>query len=166
MRYVSVVVFLVFIYGCAENEAMRSDLTGNQITYALQAGSVYPVNGTVTFQEKKDQTTLVVIEVTGTEGSLTHPVHLHLGNTSAPAAEVSALLTPVAGNTGKSVTLLTALADESLITYSELTLLNACIKIHLGASGPDRDIILAAGNIGSASGSPNGRADISVCKSE
>ena len=60
------------------------------------------------------------------------------------------------------------LANESKVTYKELVDLDACIKIHLSATGPDRDIILAGGNVGSnaALDSSTGRVGISVCKSE
>jgi hypothetical protein len=45
--------------------------------------------------------------------------------------------------------------------------LDACIKIHLAASGPDRDIILAGGNIGNAEGARMASSDwIGICKSE
>ena len=100
--------------------------------------------------------------------SAEHPVHLHLGNISEPGADVVALLNPVLGSTGQSETLLKHLSDETPITYRELVDLNACIKVHLGASGPARDIVLAGGNIGIASTRDvsGGRASIGLCKSE
>jgi hypothetical protein len=59
------------------------------------------------------------------------------------------------------------LADETLLKYSQLIELDACVKIHLAASGPDRDIILAGGNIGSAEGARMAASDeIGICKSE
>jgi hypothetical protein len=59
------------------------------------------------------------------------------------------------------------LADESTISYKQLIELNACIKIHLSSSGPDKDVVLAAGNIGEAAGDVSGgRLGVSVCKSE
>lgn len=153
---------------CQDSETTQpSDLTGDESSYALLAGSTYPISGTVTFKEKTDGTALVTVALTGTEGDLQMPVHLHLGNISAPDAAVTALLTPVTGSTGLSETLLTKLADETPITYKELIALNACIKVHLSDAGPDKNTILAAGNIGKAvEDSSNGRVGISVCKSE
>ena len=60
------------------------------------------------------------------------------------------------------------MADETTITYAELINLNACIKIHLSDTGVERDIILAAGNIGTAVAKnvAGGRVGVSVCKSE
>lgn len=152
-------------WGCQENDSVPTDFTGNETVYVLQSGSVYPVSGTATFREKKDGTTVVTVDLTGTEGNTQHPVHLHLGNISAPDADVAALLTSVTGTTGKSETTLAALADGTTITYSELIALGACLKIHLADSGPERDIILAAGNIGSSVGAKSS-GDIAICKSE
>lgn len=159
---------LLNLNACQENETVTTDFTGNESTYALLAGSLYPVNGTVTFKEKKDGSALIRVELSGTEGEIKHPVHLHFGNVSTPDADISALLNPVTGNTGISETHLTMLADESAITYQQLTKLDACIKIHLSDSGPDKDIILAGGNIGAASAAElaSGRIAIGICKSE
>lgn len=154
--------------GCQENEVGKSDLTGNETVYPLQQGSVYDISGTIAFKEKKDGSTLAIVQLSGTEGDIIHPVHLHLGDIAAPGADVAALLNPVSGNTGKSETHLNHLADESPLSYVELISLNACIKIHLAEAGPERDIILAAGNIGEAANKDvsNGRLGISGCKSE
>jgi len=167
MRTIGVGIIVILLGACQENEAVKGDFTGNELVYALEAGSVYPVNGTAIFKERKDGHTTIIIELSGTEGNIEHPVHLHLGDISAPGAEVTALLNPVIGKTGKSETTLAILADESPITYATLIELNACIKIHLSASGPDRDIILAGGNIGSASSAKTyGSFEMGICKSE
>lgn len=165
MKKVIVGVILLLFFGCQDNESVSTGFTGNETVYSLQAGSAYVVSGTATFKEKKDGSTMIVINVSGTEGDIQHPVHLHLGNIGSPDADVAALLTSVTGYTGKSETTLTMLADETSITYSELIALDACIKIHLADSGPERDIILAAGNIGS-SVSAKSSGEIAVCKSE
>jgi hypothetical protein len=164
-----VIAGLMFLMaaGCQENETTVNDLTGNEVVNALQSGSVYPISGTVTIKEKKDGSALVIVELNGTEGNIQHPVHLHMGDISAPGAEVAALLTPVTGSTGKSETILTRMADETSITYAQLMKLDACIKIHLADAGPDRNIILAGGNIGSASNAKlDGRVGFGICKSE
>ena len=95
-------------------------------------------------------------------------MHLHLGDLSVNGADVAALLSPVVGTTGKSETRVDKLADETAITYADLVKINACVKIHLSDTGVERDIILAAGNIGTAVSktSAGGRIGVSVCKSE
>jgi hypothetical protein len=155
-------LLLLIAAGCQKSDVV-SEFTGNQTTYDLQQGSQYAVSGTVIFKERKDGRITAVIQLKGTEGDIKHPVHLHL-----PGADVALLMNPVIGNTGRSETTFNALTDESRIDYQKLNALPACIKIHLGDTGPARDIILAGGNIGSSfTNSPaGGRLGISVCKSE
>lgn len=156
-----------FLLGCQENENLNDDYTGNEVVYALQQASAYSVDGTVTFKERTDGTTAVIVTLSGTEGNSEHPVHLHLGNITEPGADVAALLNPVLGKSGISETKLSRLSDETPVTYKELIDLNACVKIHLAASGPDRDIILAGGNVGIAAETDvsTGRSGIGICKS-
>ncbi len=166
MRKLAALVLGLAIFGCQESEQPVGEFTGNEVTYALQAGSVYVVSGVVTIKEKKDGSAQVVINLSGTEGDAQLPVHLHLGDISEADADVAALLNPINAKTGKSETNIKQLADETTITYAELVDMNACLKIHLGETGPDRDIILAAGNIGKAAlNAASGRASIGVCKS-
>lgn len=155
------------IIGCQKSEVV-SDFTGNETTYSLQQGSQYNISGTITFKERKDGNITGVISLTGTDGDVKYPVHLHKGDISTPDADVALLMNPVTGSTGKSETIFNKLSDESTITYQGLVAMKACIKIHLGDVGTERNTILAAGNIGSAStqGTSGGRLGIAVCKSE
>lgn len=156
------------LIACQDNETGNKDFTGNETVYALTAGSEYDVDGTVTLKEKTDGSTVVIVALSGTEGSAEHPVHIHLGDISAPGADVYALLNPVVGSVGTSETTITKVADESTITYKQLVALDACMKVHLAATGESKDIILAGGNIGSAvtKASSSGRVAFGVCKSE
>ena len=158
----------VCVMGCQGDENVESGFSGREMVYPLAQASDYDVQGTVTFRERNDGTSVVVVALTGTEGAIEHPVHLHAGDISTPAAEVAAQLRPVVGSSGESETSLVMLSDETPVTYNELINMNACVKIHLAASGPDRDIILAGGNIGIASTREiaSGRSAIGVCKSE
>ncbi len=157
----------VGLAACQENEAV-SEFTGNETTYNLQSASDYSVSGLITLKERKDGTTTALVDLKGTDGDQKFPVHLHLGNLATPAADIAVLLSPVTAATGKSETLVKDMTNETPVTYLQLLDLEACIKIHLAESGPDRDIILAAGNIGKSSKleSASGRTGISVCKSE
>lgn len=167
MKRSIIIIFLISLFfSCQESETL-SEFTGNEAIYDLQPGSTYDVSGTATFKEKKDGSTLIQIVLLGTEGDVNLPAHLHYGDFSTPDAEIAAMLSPVLGSTGKSETIITQLADESPITYQELIALEASIKVHLSDIGPERKIILAAGNVGAAyTGSTNGRIDIGACKSE
>ncbi|MCX8490731.1 MAG: hypothetical protein ORN54_06655 [Cyclobacteriaceae bacterium] len=160
-----IVSFLCLMCACTTNENV-SEFTGKQTTYALQKASQYDVSGTVAFKEKRDGSVVVVVDLTGVSRDSKYPVHLHLGDLSTPRANVAALLTPLAGKTGKSETTLTKLADETAISYSDLTNLEACIKIHLSDVGPEKDIVIAAGNIGATAtrSIAGGRLGIASCQ--
>lgn len=163
-KIIGAIVLLALFFGCQESES-PTEITGNETIHELEAGPDYNVHGHATFKEKKDGTTIILIELEGTEGNVRHPVHLHRNDVSEPDAEIAALLAPVLGSTGKSQSVLTTLADGTPITYNELKTFNGCIKIHLGDSGPERDIILAIGNIGSNS-MARSSGKIGLCKSE
>ncbi len=159
--------FAVFaVWACSETESV-SDFTGRETVYALQAASEYPVSGTVTFKERKDGQTTVWVELSGTSGTAQHPVHLHLGDLATADADIAALLTPLTAATGRSETTLARLADETNVTYTDLVELHASVKVHLADTGPERNIILAAGNIGRAftEGINSGRTKIALCQS-
>jgi hypothetical protein len=160
---------VIFAISCQENEPANKEFTGNETTYALLPASSYNVSGSVIIKEKVDGYSLITIQLTGTEGDIQHPVHLHVGNIETPDAAILALLNPVLGRTGKSETNFSQLGDETLITYQELIHVDGSIKVHLAASGPEKDIVLAAGNIGSNIGGHEhhgGRVDVAVCKSK
>ena len=166
MKKLIVLILGMFMISCQENEDSISEFTGKEVIYDLQSASAYNIRGTASIKEKKDGSAQVVIDLKGTDGDIQHPVHLHLGNISAPDAEIAALLNPVSGFTGKSETHLLKLANEQPVSYNDLVTMDACIKIHLTATGPNSIIILAAGNIGKSSqSSAGGRLGISVCKS-
>ncbi len=162
---VSLIILVGVGFGCRKSETI-SEFTGNETTYALQQASEYVISGTATLKERKDGATTVVIQLSGTEGESTYPVHLHLGDITTPKADVAAILNPLFGKTGRSETRIDKLADETPITYKDLVNLNACMKIHLSDVGVERNIILAGGNIGVAISNPSGRRGFAVCKSE
>lgn len=162
-------LIVVLAFSCSEPEPANKEFTGSEMVHALLPGSSYNVSGSVTIKEKVDGSSLIIIQLTGTKGNVEHPVHLHVGNIETPDAAILALLNPVLGRTGISETDFDQLSDETIITYQELIHLDASIKVHLSASGPDKDIVLAAGNIGSNSTGHEhhgGRVDVTVCKSE
>lgn len=165
-------LLLIFVLGCSQNDPVieeESNYTGREITYALESGSEYNVSGTAVLKERIDLSTDIVIKLSKTfQEDVQFPVHLHLGDISADNADIAASLQPVEAKEGVSETKLTILADESKVTFDDIKQMNACIKIHLSDTGPERDIVLAAGNIGQAlSENPaGGRLKIGLCKSE
>lgn len=170
--FLGVLLIVGILASCDNNESVNSDLTGNEVTYSLYSGSEYNISGAVTMKERKDGYTDIEIKLTGNSLDNSNrelPVHLHLGAVDLPDAEVAALLSPVMAADKESVTTLTQLSDESMITFAELKELDACIKVHLSASGPESDIVLAGGNIGSAeskAGSSSRAFSIATCQSQ
>lgn len=167
MRIAMVIGIGFLLLGCSKSE-LTSDFTGNEAVYGLVPASEYAVSGQVTFKERKDGFTTVLVELKGTNGSSEFPVHLHLGDITDANQDVAALLSPVDAKTGLSETLVSKMADESEINYSQLLKLAACMKIHLDDSGPGRDVVLVAGNIG-ANGTKlmaGGRLGIGNCSGE
>jgi hypothetical protein len=167
------VLILAIVFSCdnSDDAIVSSDLTGVSTTYSLQQASLWNINGTAIFSEKKDGSTLIQIKLDGigdTQGNSELPVHLHLGNISTDQAEIAALLNPVNIKTGASETSLTLLANETNISYAALKEMDACIKIHLSSFGEGKDVVLAAGNIGAAVAGPlaGGRIKVGTCKSE
>src|SRR5215831_9913671 len=90
---------IAVLAGCQKNEVV-SDFTGNQATYGLVQASQYAVSGTVTFKERKDGATTVLVQLKGTDGTTQLPVHLHLGDVTSNGAAIAAILTPASGKTG------------------------------------------------------------------
>ncbi len=160
-----VLITSCFFYSCdSAGDPQATDLTGRQVTYNLIPGnSQFGVSGTIDFKERTDQSILVEIEVNSTGSGGEHPVHLHLGTLDVADAEIVALLTPVNAATGISTTRLTLLADQTQFSYQDLLNFNGSIKVHMD-DGPNRDVVLAATNIGiNASIDVN---DIAVCSSK
>lgn len=169
MKKAGILMLCAWLVACQpENKAVTSSYTGNETTYDLQPASAFAVSGTITFKQRKDGKVTAVVQLNGTSGDRKHPVHLHRGDITTADADVALLLNPVLGSSGISETTFNMLADESPISYDQLTDLAASIKIHLGDVGDDRNVILVAGNIGSsfAKAKPTGRQGIATCKSE
>lgn len=158
-------IAFVVLVGCQKSE-VASPFTGNQASYGLIQISQYPVSGTVTFKERKDGGTTVLLKLQGTDGSNQLPVHLHLGDMSSNAPDIAALLNPADAKTGVSETIITQLANETKVTYRDLLKLSAYINVHASISGPESAIILAAGNIGSNGTKTLSNGRIGVCTSK
>jgi hypothetical protein len=165
MKLLSILFLLVWFTGCDSEEEVYQ-YTGNETVYNLVQASEFPISGTVTIKERRDRQVEILIQLRGTDGNIEHPTHLHYGNISTPDAEVALVLNPVLGTTGESITIFSALKDETPITYADLLEFDGHIKIHLDG-GANKNTILAAGNIGPAAKViTNGRVEIAVCKSE
>lgn len=166
-------VFLIFcslgFWSCSSNSSDDADdvYTGREMVYDLFQTSDFPVSGSVIFKERNDSSVEVNVNLNGTEGNVFHPVHLHYGDVTTPDAEIAFLLNDLKGEEGISSTIVRTLSDESQFTFDKLQEFDGSVKVHLGATGADADIVLAGGNIGLNQSAPStGRLKVPVCKSE
>ncbi|MEB8345863.1 CHRD domain-containing protein [Flavobacteriaceae bacterium KMM 6898] len=133
----------------AQGDIGQNELTGQTISYDLAEKDVAGVSGTVFFAERKNLTTLVSIQLSGTSAGGAHPAHIH-ENDAATGGGIVIDLTEVNGDTGISVTQVAALNNGTAITYAELLAIDAYINVHLSAV--DLGTLVAQGNIGSNTG--------------
>jgi len=159
---------LLTIVSCSDtNTADEQEYTGREIAYDLYQASDFPISGTVTFKERTDKSVEILVSLSGTEGGVYHPVHLHSASISTPDAEIAVLLDDLYGKTGVSKSVITKLADESDFTFDQVANYYGSIKVHLSSFGEGKDVVLAGGNIGSAvQSNSTGRVSIAICKSE
>jgi hypothetical protein len=161
---------LLVIASCSETNTLEDqEYTGRVISYELQQASEFPTSGDVTFKERSDKSVEIIVTLSGTEGEIHHPVHLHSDNISTPDAPIAVLLNDLYGKTGISTTIISKLADEKTFQFDDVEQYFGSVKIHLSSYGDGRDVVLAGGNIGLAIGkeqSINGRIKIAVCQSE
>jgi hypothetical protein len=158
-------IAIAVLTGCQKNEVV-SEFTGNQAAYGLVQASQYAVSGTVTFRERKDGATTVLIQLKGTDGTAQLPVHLHMGDVATNGASIAAILNPAYGKTGVSETIISQLADQTKVSYRDLLKLSAYINVHASISGPESAVILAAGNIGSNGTKTSSSLQIGVCSNK
>lgn len=147
LRFIALLTFVVFI-GCSSEETPVNEYTGNEISYSLFSGSEIGTAGAITFRERTDRSVDVIVTLDNSfQGD--YPVHLHYGDLSNPDAPQATLLADYNGDQNVSVTNISMLADETPFTFEKVNNFDGSVKIHLGRTGPDYDVIISAGNIGS-----------------
>ena len=138
----------------AQGDIGQNELTGRSKTYELESKDVVGISGTANFAERKNNTTLVTLNLVGTEAGGVHPAHIH-ANDVATTGEIIAGLTAVDGATGISQTQVASLVGGAAVTYEELLTINAYINVHF--SDDDLATIVAQGNIGTNEGTASSK---------
>ncbi|NVK86161.1 MAG: CHRD domain-containing protein [Cytophagia bacterium] len=128
----------------AQGDIGSNEMTGESYSYDLSTKDVVGVDGTVTFNERKDGSTLATIELNGTTAG-TLPGHIH-DNAAVEGGGIAVTFTPVDGITGMSMTNIRMKDDGTAITYDELLDFNGYVNIH--ASANDLATLAAQGDIG------------------
>jgi len=129
----------------AQGDIGQNELTGESKTYALGTAAVPGISGTATFSQRMNDETLVKIMLDGTPDGGMHPSHIHV-NTAAEGGAIAVSFTPINGTTGMSVTNISALNDDTPITYDELLVFDGYVNVHLSAA--ELGTLVAQGDIG------------------
>jgi hypothetical protein len=152
------VINFFFMTSCDDDDDDKSSQE-NAKTYALEALENSGVSGTVTFRKQNAQTTLITVQLSGTQAGNSHPAHIHSG-AAGSGGPIVLDFNPVDGATGKSETTVTMMNDGTNITYEQLIAFDGHVNVHLSAT--QLDIMIAQGNVGSNSNgmsSSNGDSD-------
>jgi hypothetical protein len=136
---------IIYLSGCSDDPDPGSQLTGVSKEYTLDAKSNSAISGTVTFAKRDDNSTLITVQLNGTQSGGLHPAHIH-ANTAAESGAILLDLSDIDGSSGKSETVVTALNDGTDISYEMLLDFDGYVNVH--SSSTDLATLIAQGDIG------------------
>ena len=164
MRFLSVsTLVIILMFGCSEKDTPESDYTGRSISYDLYSGNTAGVPGVVEFKERTDKSIDIIITLDDLDGKGMLPAHLHFGDLSEADNPQAALLNSYDVEKGSSITNIKQLADDTTFPFERVENFDGCVKVHLGHSGDDYNVIVAAGNIGTNESLGFNLSSVSVC---
>ena len=129
----------------AQGDIGQNDLTGNTIVYDLGEKDVAGISGTATFSERINGEALATLNIMNTPAGGMHPAHIH-ANTAVEGGGILYTFNIVDGDTGMSMSNLSALDDGTSFGYADLSDVDAYINVHLSAT--QLSTIVAQGDIG------------------
>lgn len=142
-------VLSALVISCDDDDNNNNDedpvLTGESKTYVLNSVSDSTISGTVKFEERSDNATVVTISLNGTTGGNSHPAYIY-ANSVAEDGDIIIDLNSVTGADGTSETVIDERNDGTSITYDELLDINGHVIVHL--SQAQMDSVIAEGDIG------------------
>jgi len=106
------------------------EFSGNYIQYPLNPVSNPGINGNIIFFELIDGNTKAVVNLINTVDGETYPIHIHENSVSTGGA-ILKTLNSVNGTTGRSVTFINSLDDNTLLTFLDIVAFNGHINVHL-----------------------------------
>jgi hypothetical protein len=136
---------IIYLSGCSDDPDPGPQLTGVSKEYALDAKSNSAISGTVTFAKRDDNSTLITVQLNGTQSGGLHPAHIH-ANTAAESGAILLDLSDIDGSSGKSETVVTALNDGTDISYEMLLDFDGYVNVH--SSSTDLATLIAQGDVG------------------
>ena len=127
----------------AQTDIGQNELSGESVTYDLDAIANPDFSGEAVFEERINGETLITINLDGAAAGETYPAHINEGTAAAATGNVSISLNDVDGDTGRSQTNVSQLDNGGSINYDGLLDYDGYIDVHLNGT----DIL--AGDIGS-----------------
>lgn len=120
----------------------QGDIGQNEILdskeYELMAKTDANVMGTATIAMRADSTSVVTLNVENTIAGTMHPAHIH-ENSAVEGGDIVVDLMAVNGDTGISMTNVSALNDDTEVSYEDLLEFDGYINIHL--NGTDLTVV-------------------------
>ncbi len=129
----------------AQGDIGPNEFTTNIEDYDIAAIGGSGIEGDITFVERVSGEILAIISLENTPSGGDHPAHIHF-NSVASGGGIAISLNNLDGDNGISLTDISALDDETPISFSELTDFDGHVKVHL--SPTDLATVVAAGDIG------------------
>ncbi|MBL7857435.1 MAG: hypothetical protein JNM57_07080 [Cyclobacteriaceae bacterium] len=129
----------------AQGDIGENELTATSTTYSLVGVNESGIDGTVTFAKRTSGSTLVTVDLDGASAAGNYPIYIY-DNNVATGGPIAINLNNYNGATGKSVTSVRKLNNNTAITYDQLRAFNG--HINVGTSATDATYV-AQGNIGS-----------------
>lgn len=117
----------------AQGDIGVNELTGDRKEYVMKPVADPAVTGKAIFEKRKKGTTLVTIDLEGTQAGASHASHFH-ANTIIDKGPIVINLKNVDGATGMAQTSVEALNNGTPITYEELLEFNGYINVHAGST--------------------------------
>ncbi|MEX0882035.1 MAG: hypothetical protein WDZ72_01045 [Cyclobacteriaceae bacterium] len=156
MKYLFVALGLLMgFYSCTMDE---KEGAAESIVYDLFQSSDYSYQGKAEIRNLVNGEVEVVLTLDGpgSESPYFFTSHLHFGAYDASGAEIAHVLNPIDIRTLESRTILGQLSDGTQLTFGDIPSFDGHIKVHLADEGPDYNVILVSGNIGSNDSSLGG----------
>ncbi|EOZ98620.1 secreted protein [Indibacter alkaliphilus LW1] len=141
---------------CQENSSEDVLYTGSEIEYTLYQASDFDYTGLLTVRELMGGELELEIELQGEKGDDAYffPAHLHFGAYDDVDAPMAHMLEPIDIRLLRSTTVLGRLSNQKDLSFEDFKSFDGHIKVHLADSGPEYQVIIVAGNVGSNDNSP------------
>lgn len=149
--FIFIVGLAVLMASCGDDDDATDpddDPYADGEAYTLSAVGDSGVSGTVDFQKNDDNSTTVIIELSGTSEGNNHPAHIHF-NDVAEGGDIAVTLGEVNGGTGRSETIVTMFDDSTTVSYEELIAFDGHVNVH--QSTDSIAVLIAQGDIGANS---------------